>query len=585
MVAEIDKWKDLLGKIRAARVDCPKREAEWKRLQAHRDVLCSQLGISIDAVPRLVVEQRKHIEVLSGQKLVLDAKLAELPGRISGLRRDLSEAEDSLADLPAEVDTTELSDLMRQARSKKQPEVELVRLRMERDQFAVRFEHDLKALPLWTGRSDELESLRVPLTASVGEFAERFARQQSRSQQLAEEQRWLTADVETCLDSLRGLERQQPIPTESQLADERARRELGWAAVKENWLERVEGGPCTTKFLRTPEQPLPEAYEAAVHGADTVADQLRREADRVEQKRVASETLAAARRRLAAHEHAVGQHRVEFDRAEAEWEELWALTDIEPKRPKEMQAWLEARTVLIGQLRDLNRLVTPVVEAESDVKRWRNSLSIALGDSSDRPLADLVSRADARVRDAASARKARAEAAARIRELRSNLEGAREEERRSTLDLQKWQQAWKSALRGLPVSENADPVAVQEVIRTIDQIHSASEEMTGLRYRIDAMQTDDANYTEAVRQLALRAGRHDLAEADALVVIGELQTLARAAQTNETKAASISENLVREEQKLVEARALVSRFESAIEELRKEAQEDDIGSLPETIRS
>jgi hypothetical protein len=39
------------------------------------------------------------------------------------------------------------------------------------------------------------------------------------------------------------------------------------------------------------------------------------------------------------------------------------------------------------------------------------------------------------------------------------------------------------------------------------------------------------------------------------------------------------------QQKLAEARALAARFESAIEELRKEAQEDDTGSLTETISS
>lgn len=585
IVAEIDRSKDLLGKIRAARGDCPKREAEWRRLQLDRDELCSQLGVPMDTVPHVVVEQRKRIEVLSGQRLILDAKLTDLPAKISGLQLDLREAEVTLADLPAEIDTTELSDLLGQARSKKQPEVEIARLRMERDQSVARFDHDLNALPLWGGSADELERLRVPLSASVSEFAERFVRDQTRSQQLADEQGRLTSELEACAESLRALEHQQPIPTESELADARARRELGWEAVKESWLQGLEGGPCKSRFLDTPERALPEAYEAAVDGADTVADQLRREADRVEQKRAAVQTFEAARRRLTGHEYAVEQHRAEIELTESEWKELWSPTGIEPMRPKEMQAWLEARAVLIGEMRDLNRLSAQLTEAEFDVKRWQKSLSVALGESSERTLAELVSRADSRVRAAASVRKARAEAAARIRQLKSNLEGAREEERRSTLDLQKWQQAWKSAIRGLPVSENADPIAVQEVIRTVDQIHSASEEMTGLRYRIDAMQTDNANYTEVVRQLALRACRHDLAEGDALVVIGELQTLARAAQTNETRAASISENLVREQQKLVEARALVARFQSAIDELRKEAQGEDAGSLPETIRS
>jgi hypothetical protein len=68
---------------------------------------------------------------------------------------------------PAETDTTELRDLLGQARSKKQPAVEITRLRMERDQLAARFDHDLNSLPFSACRAEELERLRVPLSASV----------------------------------------------------------------------------------------------------------------------------------------------------------------------------------------------------------------------------------------------------------------------------------------------------------------------------------------------------------------------------------------------------------------------------------
>ncbi|NUQ07325.1 MAG: hypothetical protein HUU31_25840 [Anaerolineae bacterium] len=228
----------------------------------------------------------------------MDAKLTDLPAKISGLQVALGEAEETFADLPPEVDTTELSDLLGQARSKKQPEVEIARFRMEMDQFAARLDHDLNSLPFWAGRADELERLRVPLSASVSEFAERFVRHQTRSQQQADEQGRLTAELETCAESLRALEHQQSIPTESELADARARRELGWGAVKESWLQGLEGGTCKSQFLDTTEQALPEAYEAAVHGADTVADQLRREHAVHRRRRAAHAAPARHGRRL-----------------------------------------------------------------------------------------------------------------------------------------------------------------------------------------------------------------------------------------------------------------------------------------------
>jgi uncharacterized protein YhaN len=174
LVAEIDQLKDLSGKILGARVDRPKREAEWKTLSSTRDGLCTDLGVAVDAVPRLRVEVRKRIETLSGKHLVLDTKRTELPSRISGLESTLRDAELALAEVPVPSDTGELAERLAQVRTKKQPEAEAKRLRIEKDQFAERLKRDLSALPFWSGTPEQLETLRAPLAVSVNEFAERF---------------------------------------------------------------------------------------------------------------------------------------------------------------------------------------------------------------------------------------------------------------------------------------------------------------------------------------------------------------------------------------------------------------------------
>jgi uncharacterized protein YhaN len=585
LAAEIDQCKDLSGKILAARGDCPKREADWKRLHTTQGALCTRLGVSIETVPQLLVEQRKRIELLSGRHLVLESKRLELPTKVAGLELGLREAESVLANLPAETDTAELAERLAQVRSKKQPELEAKRLRLERDAFAEQLSRDLGALPYWTGTSDQLETMRVPLAASVGVFAERFVKHQSRAQQLAEDFRHITAEGESCSRGLRRLERQQSIPTESELAEARGRRENGWTAVKEQWIHGLRGGPTESSFLEAGEQSLPKAYEAAVQNADSVADRLRLEADRVEQKRGAIESLAAAKQRLSDNERAQDQHREELARLEAEWKKLWAETPITPHSPREMQSWLESRGTIVGQVRELNRLSSQVTEAEEEAKHWRETLSTLLGETEESGLSELVNRADIRVRQSVETRRNRGDAAARIRELRSNLDAAGGDLRRNESELAGWGTEWAAALRGLPVSGSADPAAVQEVVRLIDQVFTVSEEMSGLQYRIDAMKMDEANYVEAVRQLALRAGRQDLAAGDALLAISELQRLARVAQSNETKAAGIIENQMREQRKLSDAQAATARYQTALEELRLEAQVEEANLLPEVIRA
>jgi uncharacterized protein YhaN len=226
-----------------------------------------------------------------------------------------------------------------------------------------------------------------------------------------------------------------------------------------------------------------------------------------------------------------------------------------------------------------------LTDAEEEVKRWLESLGNLLGEATECPLAELVSRAEARVRESADTRRSRGEAASKIRQLRSNLDAAREEQRRNESDIKEWSAAWAAALRGLPVTATADPAAAHEVVHLIDQVFSASEEMSGLQYRIDAMKSDEANYVTAVRQLALRAGRQDLAAGDALLAISELQGSARVAQSNETKVAGIMENQVREERKQSDAQAAIARYQTVLEELTVEAQVEHANLLPAAIQA
>jgi uncharacterized protein YhaN len=511
LVAEIDQLKDLSGKILAARGDRPKREAEWKAFCSTREGLCIDLGVAIASVPRLHVEQRKRIETLSGKYLVLEAKRNELPTRISGLESSLGDAELALADIPRAPDTADLAERLAQVRTKKQPEAELKRLRLEKDQFAERLKRDLGALPLWSGTAEQLETLRVPLTVSVSEFGERFVKHEARGQQLIEDRRTIAAEAENCFGSLQRLERQKPIPTEAELAAARARRESGWTAVKDRWLHGVEGGSAESSFLGQTQEPLPDAYETAVTSADTIADSLRLEAERVEQKRTALEALESAQKRLAECDHAIEEHRAESVRVEAQWRTLWADAGISPRSPREMQAWLESRGTLVGQWRDLCRLAGQVSEAETEVKYWRESLSALLGEAGEFSLADLVSQAEVRVRDSAGIQRKRSEGESAVRQLRSNLEAARKEKRKNDADLDDWRASWATAVSELPVSEFPDPAAVKDVIKMIDAVFAASQEMDRLQYRIDAMQADESHYVDAVRGLALRAGCSELA--------------------------------------------------------------------------
>jgi len=209
------------------------------------------------------------------------------------------------------------------------------------------------------------------------------------------------------------------------------------------------------------------------------------------------------------------------------------------------------------------------------------SLGASLGSVGESSLADLVQRAEVRVRESAEIRRKRSDGEIAVRQLRSNLDVAQREQRKNEADLGEWRTVWGAAIAGLPVSELADPVAVQEVVKMIDAVCAASEEMDRLQHRIDAMRADEAYFIEAVRGLCIRAGRAELFEIDSLLAIGRLQEMARTAQTNETRAIGIVAGQAREQQKLSDAKNAVARYEKALKELRSEAQtETDTRSDP-----
>lgn len=583
LVAEIDALKDQSSQIQKARVDFPKRESLLQERMKEREKLCAELGIQPEAVPRVTAEQRSRVESLSDKYSGLETKREELRIRLDSLHARLREAKLTLSEIPADIDTSELKRQLARIPKTKQSGTETKPLRKERDDLQVRLETGLQAFPLWSGTAEQLETARVPLPPFLTGMSERFTKQESREEQLSKERDKLAGEVKRCGRSLERLEQQGSIPTEEELSESRSGRDLGWAAIKNCWLEGIENGAAEATFLSGKEKSLPDAFESAVQTADSVADRLRLEAERVEQKRSALEERDRAHEQLAGHEKAIEEARLDRSRLDSEWNALWADSGIEPRTPREMSAWLEKRKEIIEELREFRRAAGQVAEAEEEERLWCESLVSALGISAERLLADLVAKAERRVADADENRQKRNDVNVRSQQAQADLEteGQKQQQNESALD--QWKGSWKAAIQVLPVSEAADPVAVKEVMRIVDAVWKNSDEIKDLQHRVESMQADEAGYADAVRALAVRAGRNELAEIDPLIAIGRIQTAARAAHESELAVERIEEDQSRRQRELSDALTNIERYAAALDDLRKEANVNDISLLPEAI--
>lgn len=583
LVGEIDALHGQTGQIAGARKDLPKREARLQQLAARQEELCTELGIQSQAVPRLTAEQRKRIESLSTSYFGLKASREQLPGRVASLELRLHGANSELFAVPVDVDPTELKQRLGQIPAKKRSGAETRRLNRERDSLQARLEKDLQAFPFWNGTAEKLETTRVPLAASVAEMSERFTRQGSREQDLSQRRDELLAEAKRRAQELELLDQQGSIPTEKELAEARDRRNLGWRAVKDRWLAGIEESAAEKAFLSECEKSLPDAYESAVEAADSVADRLRREAERVEKKRSALREREHVRRQLADQETSIEAARRARLELEREWIALWAESGMQPRTPREMSAWLHERGKLIGQLRDLGRVAGEAAEAEKEERQWCELLASALGTSPQLPLSELAAKAETVVADAEENRRKRADLAVTIRNTESDLRAEIENQQQNESALAQWSTNWKAAIQVLPVSETADPEIIKKIIRLVEDFWKTAGEIQELQHRVDAMRQDEDGYTRAVRELAVRAGHQEWATDDPLFAIGAMQGAARAASEAESASERIAKDELHRKQELARAVDDIERYTAVLEDLRKETNAADLNRVQDAI--
>jgi uncharacterized protein YhaN len=580
LLSDIERLHSEIGKIKASREDLPKRETALHLGTLEQEKLCHELGMQPGSVPQLTAEQRKRIGSLSIQHFGLQKTREELPGRIARLEARIKELGDEWVTLPANADTTAISQWLSQIPPKKQSGTETKRLKAAYDQSAARLQVDLQALPIWNGTAEQLEAARVPLTASVSEMASRFTMQKGNEAQLAKDEGKLRSDLDRCELQLRALEKKGVIPTEEQLAAARDLREIGWTAVKDQWLNGSVGGAAEMTFLSGLEGPLPTAFEATVEAADSLADRLRLEAERVEQKRTALDEQNRVKQLMG--EHAGGTQLALSQRREleGEWVALWADAGVQPRTPSEMVDWLEKRGKLIEQARDLRRTASEISDAEREETQWREELASALGVSPAHELPELVLRARQLVEESSRVRERRAALITRKRKTEASLQAEVLGLQDNQKAVETWESRWKAALRDTHLNECADPATLSAVMGLIDSFWNQATAIKELERRIQSMWADDAKYSADVRALAVKTGRAQIADLDALAAIKEVEKLARAAANNEQSVARIQQDRLREQQELDKATADIERVTSAVDELLREANVQDVSFIP-----
>jgi len=245
-------------------------------------------------------------------------------------------------------------------------------------------------------------------------------------------------------------------PSAADLDGARKVRDAAWARLRE---ARAAGKAAAGAIVE-----LEAEVERAIHAADTVADRMIREADRVTtlaRLRAEQETNAEQRAALTVERDAAIAARAALD---AEHVEAWKPAGIAPLGFAEMRAWLERHASVVDAFDRLREAELDAKVVEEQLASARAELAAASGHrdaSGDRAsLDDLALAASARIEQATSARRARADAAREVAKVEAALDERRAASRRDETALAdaRARLAELSAPLGLPEDASGDEI-------------------------------------------------------------------------------------------------------------------------------
>ena len=519
--------------LEGMRISCKREAAEFLRM-VRQDISLDQAEIL-----RPVSGRRKIIGDLATRHQGLQEGLAQAERDLRDIQREIKLIDEEVTRLPQAKEAAGLLQLCRLARKGGAIDDDLsVRVKLVEDKKR----HCLVAmnrLALWSGELSRFLALRLPLPESVRKFEEFFQIHDVRQRDIQKERERLHKRLTETQATIRQLETSGNTPTEEELVALRSQRDLGWELLRRQWLKGEDLAGEDAAFGQ--DLPLPEAYEKKVLQADTLADRLRREADRVQAfaaLRGEEQNLTGL---LAELEKEQGQIILAFNPLAAEWRILWEPCAITPLSPKEMLAWLveagdlrRSADELLADEHELARKSLERQELKNALARELAALSEGLPvETGEAELEPLILQGEAVI----SRLTALEEKRSRLLEKRADLlknEGLLEGRKADFFQDQKaWQREWQEVAGDLGGGREILPAEAGDLLDNLHSCFNKLREAEDLRKRIDGIARDTRRFEEGALALAERlspAGKNQPADE----IVAQLKTLLNQARTERT---------------------------------------------------
>ena len=572
--SRIEFFYQQVSEYRKAQRDLPRIEGlrATRRREARRALKMAAPNLELDQADRLgeLWRNRERVRHLLTRFEALDQARQDTGRRRRTILQRLKQLQDQSLVPPHPRTMERLRLALDAARRLGDIDIAIGTLEREIAALALHCDRELARQQLWEGTAADLVRLRLPGEESVSRFAEQFRdleiRLAGQDQAIAETRERL----EQLRRDRRELELAGTVPKEEELATIRRNRDHGWRLIRQAWLQGEGIGDLLHQWA--PDDPA-DQYEQLVLQADTLADRLRLEAERVHKFAAlgADEQLYAAR--LAILEEEREKLAREREQLALSWTGLWQPLGITPLTPPEMQAWLR-------RMENLRTEAAALEEQQArlgDLAGRREEHRAALLSLLDRetapsgpelvPVIDLVAAHLTDLEEQQSLAREHDRELARQQQLLEEVDRELAETARQKED---WQAQWQTAVSLPEGAVPLDPGSAPGILEAVEKLFHLLEQMDEDTSRIRGINRDAETFAREIRQLAAQLAP-ELGEDRPDDCAEHLYRLLGQAREIETRQRTWEEQVEILEQELGELETRIGFWEEELEKLLTEA--------------
>lgn len=432
-------------------------------------------------------------------------------------------------------------------------------------------------LPFWSGTLEELEAIRVPLRETLNRFQTQFDEAQRRLTEVIQQRDQGRKALRENTEALEQLESEGEVPTDNDLREARERRDQGWQLLQQCWRSGESSPPNLTKFLKWFEtSDLGEAFEKAIHQADALADRLRQETSRVNEKK----RLLSIRKQLEAgrpeREQQIATCQKDLEQVQQEWQNEWQLLGITPGTPGEMQEWRQKHLEVMLPVKPLESQRDYVKLLDKSIKELRELLIGALeplGRSQDlleKTLGELIEESELVLDEITVRQNQQARLEEEVERTQRNLKRCQQQVHTVEEKRKAWEKRWATMMEKIGLSAEATPHQSNVILDTLKRLFDEIREESDKAIRVRQMREFNTQFEDRVNTLVQVLG-WNANELPPIQIVTNLHAELTRTREAAHKLQDVQEEIERQEHELASHEQIIQQSEVQLQQMCAQA--------------